>query len=211
MKRPITTAFLLLIVLLTGQPSSAQSTDIVPRILERYAELETLQARFRQTMTSTLFEDETETITGSIFLRGDAYRVLTGSRTVVTDGVTSWIYDALENQVLIDNRLEDEFSFSVHQFLYDFDERFEVAGTVRDADIWRVALTPLDPDDYFRSVELIVRDRDAIITEMRIDDANEVNLHIRLSEITENPDLPASTFRFDIPEGADVVDLRADQ
>lgn len=196
------------VLLQSVAPASAQP-DIVARVLDHYASLETLQARFHQTMTSELF-DEPEQITGSLFMRGRAYRILTGARTIVTDGETSWIYDPVENQVLIDNQMEDEMSFSVHQFLYAFDERFEVAGTVRTGNSWQIALSPRDPDDYFRHLELVVRDADALITEIRVDDINEVSIRIRLSEITENPSLDASLFRFDTPDGTEVVDLRSD-
>ncbi|NNE71437.1 MAG: outer membrane lipoprotein carrier protein LolA [Rhodothermales bacterium] len=196
------------VLLQFARPALGQS-DIVSRVLQHYSELETLQARFDQTMTSDLF-DEPEEISGSLFMRGKAYRILTGTRTIVTDGDTSWIYDPIEKQVLIDNQIEDEMSFSVHQFLYAFDERFDVAGTVRSGNSWQIELSPRDPDDYFRHLELIVRDADALITEIRVDDINEVSIRIQLSEITENPDLDDALFRFDVPAGAEVVDLRSD-
>jgi outer membrane lipoprotein carrier protein len=202
-------AALSVLLLLQPAPTRAQTSDIVERVLARYAEMETMQARFEQRMISNLFEDE-EVITGSLYMRGAAYRILTGTRTIVTDGETSWIHDAVENQVLVDYQIEDEFTFSVHQFLYAFDERFEVAGVVRTGNSWRVALSPRDPDDYFRSLELVVRDSDAIITEIQVDDANEVRLQIQLTDIRENPPLSDALFRFEIPPGVDVVDLRSD-
>ena len=212
MNRPFRTLLLPVIVLCSihlTTPDAAAQTGIVERVLEHYSGLETLQARFRQTMTSAIFEDESETVTGALYLKGKAYRVTTGTRTIVTDGTTSWIHDPVENQVLIDNQLEDEFSFSVHQFLYAFDERFSVEGVSRSGDNWLVSLSPLDPLDYFQRVELTVREADALITRIEIDDANEVHLLIELSDIRENPALDPALFGFEIPEGADVVDLRA--
>ena len=208
-KRSVSTLFTAVAVLMTLHlvPQASAQTDIVDRVLDRYSSLETLQARFTQTMTSDIF-DEDERIRGSIFMRGEAYRILTGTRTIVTDGTTSWIFDAFEKQVLIDNQIEDESTFSVHEFLYAFDERFSVEGSQRSGDLWRIALTPIDPDDYFQHLELLVRDSDAIIVGLDVDDANEVHLEIRLSEISENPDIEDRMFSFDIPDGADVVDLR---
>ena len=116
-------------------PIAAQPT-IVSQVLDKYASLETLQARFQQTMTSDLFDEE-ETVTGLISMEGPAYRILAGSRTIVTDGETSWIYDAIENQVLIDYYYEDESTFSVHEFLFRFDERFSVQSAVRNGREWR--------------------------------------------------------------------------
>jgi outer membrane lipoprotein carrier protein len=192
-----------------AQAQSQAQTDIVARVLERYAGLETLQARFEQTMTSDLFDD-VERVSGSLYMRGPAYRILTGTRTIVTDGETSWIHDALENQVLIDYQVEDEMSFSVHQFLYSFDERFDVSGTTKVGNSWRIALSPRDPDDYFRDLELVVQDADAMITEIRVEDINEVSIRISLSAITKNPKLDDDLFRFEMPAGVEVVDLRSD-
>jgi outer membrane lipoprotein carrier protein len=189
-------------------PADAQPA-IVTRVLDKYASLVTLQARFQQTMTSDLF-DEAESVSGVISMRGAAYRILAGSRTIVTDGETSWIYNAIENQVLIDDYYQDESTFSIHEFLYGFENRFTVQGTGRIGENWRIALSPKDPDDYFQQVELIVRESDAIITRIEIDDANEVHLSIALREIIENPELADDIFSFEVPDQADVVDLRAD-
>ncbi len=211
MNRPTFGLFLLAIVLLLLHPvpqANAQS-DIVSRVLERYAELETLQARFEQTMTSDLFDD-VERVSGSLYMRGQAYRILTGTRTIVTDGETSWIHDALETQVLIDHQVEDEMSCSVHQFLDGFNERFDVRGTTRVDDSWRIALSPRDPDDYFRDLELVVQDADAMITAIRVEDINEVRIQISLSAITKNPSLADDLFRFEMPAGVEIVDLRLD-
>ncbi len=211
MKRHILIANALLVVAFlvqTPSPARAQS-DIVDRVLEKYTQVVTLQARFQQTMTSDLFQ-EAESVTGVISMRGESYRIMVGYRTIVTDGTTSWIYNAIENQVLIDDYYEDESTFSVHEFLYRFDDRFSIENTVRTGAIWRIALRPKDPDDYFRAVELIVRDSDAVITGIEVDDANEVHLSIQLDDILENPVLEDGIFEFLIPEGADVVDLRAD-
>ncbi len=199
----------IVLLLLHSVPQARAQSDIVSRVLDRYAELETLQARFEQTMTSDLF-DEVERISGSLYMRGSAYRILTGTRTIVTDGETSWIHDALENQVLIDHQVEDEMSFSVHQFLYDFDERFEVTGTTKVGNSWRISLSPRDPDDYFRDLELVVQDADAMITEIRVEDINEVRIQISLSAIAKNPSLDDDLFRFQMPAGVEVVDLRSD-
>lgn len=200
----------LCLVLIVGfwlHPVQAQ-TGIVDRVLNRYAGMETMQARFRQVMTSQVF-DEPQTVSGSLYLKGAAYRILTGSRTIVTDGLSTWIFDPGENQVLIDDYLEDESTLSVHQILYRFNERFQVAGAVRTGESWRVALSPRDPDDYFRSVEFIVRDSDALITQIEVEDANDVHLSITLTDVRQNPPLDDALFRFDAPEGVEVVDLRA--
>jgi outer membrane lipoprotein carrier protein len=189
--------------------STGQSEAIVTRVLERYRAMDTLQARFRQIMSSELFEED-EQILGSMYMRGPSYRILAGNRTMVTDGSTSWIYDAAERQVLIDHYLEDETTLSVHQILSRFDERFRVEGTSRQAGKWRIALSPLDPDDYFQSVELVVRDSDATVTEIELDDANDVHLKIILSQIRANPQLDADLFEFQIPEGVEIIDLRSE-
>lgn len=205
---------LALAVLLLGQSTAlAQSSNpVITRLKAKYDEIDALRAGFTQTMSSAYSEGE-ETFSGTLVLQGDKFRVETGNQTLVTDGAVTWIYNAADNQVLINDATEDETSFSINDFLFNFDDRYEVteAEPVRidGQRHYRLHLQPRAAESFFRDVTLWVRDRDTIITQLEVTDMNETKMVFHLSEVELNPRVDRSTFTFKPPQGAEVIDLRS--
>ena len=69
-------------------------------------------------------------------------------------------------------------------------------------------LTPKDAASLFKTVTLWVRASDALVTRLEVDDQNGASHRFDLSNIERNPALPAGTFSFAAPAGAEVTDLR---
>jgi outer membrane lipoprotein carrier protein len=92
-------------------PANAQSvTTLLDRLERKYDSIQALRASFTQTLKSA-FSSETASLEGRLVLAGEKYRVETKSQTMVTDGITTWIYLADENQVLINSADSDEGGF----------------------------------------------------------------------------------------------------
>lgn len=183
--------------------------DVLERLKARYEAVPGLVARFEQ---RTTILDDSEVMTGSIYLRGDSYRLETGTRTIVTDGQTVWVYDPSESQVVVSDYVEDETTFSITGLLSRFDERWRVAGAMAGFESGErtqvVTLDPKDPDDYFTRVVIVVRDGDDMVRRIDVTDASDVTMTFVLSDVQERP-LDDDMFRFDAPDGIDVVDLRS--
>ena len=135
------------------------------RLKTKHESISTLRAQFSQSMTADYF-DEPETATGSLVMQGDKYRVETPAQTLVTDGVLTWIYNVGENQLLINDYVEDETTFSINTFFREFDELYEVAGVERaDAaargggDHFVMTMTARLPESFFRTVTIHMRAR----------------------------------------------------
>lgn len=205
---------LFLVVLFFGQIDvQAQSADqLIQRVQEKYNSIDALRAEFSQTMRSAYSEGE-ETFSGTLVLQGDKYRVETTNQTLVTNGVVTWIYNASENQVLVNDAVEDETSFSINDFLFNFSDHYTATGTesvtLGGEKHFKINLKPKSPDSFFQDVTVWLRDRDTIITRLEVLDMNETTMLFNLTNIQLNPEVNATTFTFQPPKTAEVIDLRS--
>lgn len=208
-------ALLLLLVslLVAPVPAQAQSSQkVFDRLKAKYESIDALKAEFDQTMESEYSSDQS-TSRGVLYLQGDRYRVETPEQTFVTNGSVTWVYLPSENQVLINDYVEDETTFSISDFLLNYDDRYDVSNattaTIGGEKHWVLTLKPKRKDSFFREVTLSMRDRDAIITRLKVLDVNGTTMSFNLKNIQINPSLGQSTFSFKAPQNAEVVDLRS--
>lgn len=202
------------IVLLAGHPvAQAQDADAVfARLLDKYNTIDALRAEFTQTMSSTYWDQE-ESFSGQLILEGDKYRIETGTELLIVNGQETFVYRPNEQQVLINDVVEDEASFSPTDFLLNYEDRFEVLDvdevSYEGTQHYRLNLKPKSPDSFFRSATIWMRDSDAIITKLIVLDVNETRMVFTLDNIELNPTLDADTFSFTPPDGVEVIDLRS--
>lgn len=194
-------------------PAPAQDADeVFARLKSKYESIGALRAEFSQTMTSAYMDDEA-TSTGLLIASGDSYRVETDDQTLVTDGEVTWVYMKSQNQLLINDHASDPQSFSVSEFLFDYDDRFDVAGvesvTIGGARYFVLALTPSSDEAFFTEATLTLRTRDDLITRLEVVDVNGTTMVFDLKNIELNPALDADVFRFTPPRGTEIIDLRS--
>ena len=190
---------------------SQDASDLTAQLSERYVSLQTMKADFVQSATSE-FLDSPERFSGSLTFSGSGYRIETGSQTIVTDGETTWIYNRTQNQVIINDFFEDEYSFSLTTFLQQLDRDYSASssgvenrsGSTHDM----LDLKPKDEFAAFRSVRLAVRRSDLLVTWLKVIDLNDVEMVFDLTNIQVDPKLPEDVFRFVPADDVDVVDLR---
>ena len=202
---------MLLVVLFAGQPTArAQSaTQLVERMQRKYDSIDALRADFTQTTAVPGFE---ESISGRLVLQGDAYRLETDQQTFVNNGEVTWIYNAPENQVLIDRSGLDASSFSINDFFFNYADRYaaRAAEIVQHDGVkhYRLSLTPKAQDSYFTDITLWLRDSDTVVTQIEVEDAGGTTMRFVLEAIEINPALGPETFTFTPPAGAHVIDQR---
>ena len=201
-------------VLLLGQGTAfAQSgQDIIERLQNKYASFDVLKADFRQT-TSSDYLDSEQQFSGTLFFKGTQYRVETESQTIVTDGTVTWIHNMTENQVLINDFVEDETTFMLNDFLFNFEDNYEIVSTGRallgGKDHHMLRLRTKDPHAFFREVTLLMRDADDLVTRLEVVDMEETKLLFELREIVIDPPVNENTFYFVPPNGTEIIDLRS--
>lgn len=209
------TSLLAVAFILTTAYSTVQAqrpNDVIQRLKAKYDKIESLRAEFNQTLTSSYSPDKSAS-SGVLVLKGDQYRVETSSQTLVTNGRVTWVYLPEENQVLINDFVKDESTFSLNDFFFDYDKRYNVSD-VTPAQIEGqkhhvLTLTPKSRDSLFEKVTLSMRDRDDIVTRLRVTDVNGTTMDFTLTNIQLNPTLGNGTFNFSPPKTAEVIDLRS--
>ncbi|MFQ5569077.1 MAG: outer membrane lipoprotein carrier protein LolA [Rhodothermales bacterium] len=202
-------------VLTVGHPvAHAQDADtIFDRLLAKYHAIDGIRAEFTQTMSST-YLDQDESFTGVLILQGEKYRIETGTEVLVVNGTETYVFRPNENQLLINDVVEDDASFSPTDFLLRHDERFNIIGTSVDhldgQKHYKLSLQPKNSDSFFREATLWMRDLDDIITRLQVIDVNETKMLFTLQNIELNPTLDAETFTITPPDGVEVIDLRSE-
>lgn len=207
-----TVVLVLLASLLTGAPpAQAQDAEaLIQRLEQKYHSGQALRAKFTQ---MTQQDDRSTTLSGTLTLQGDSYRVETGYQTLVTDGATTWIYTPSRKQVLVNDYVSDEATFSPSRFFDGYRERYRVTNTQAT---WRhgtkhfkLTLEPREPGAFFQVVTLWMRASDAVVTRLKVTDPGQSSLTFTLRDVTFGVATEPGTFRLDPPESAEVVDLRS--
>ncbi len=204
---------LVAILMSIGDQAIAQGADdVFDRLKDKYDSIESIRAEFSQTMTSS-YMDEEATSRGVLVIKGDHYRVETEGQTLVTNGDVTWVYMPSQNQVLINDYNEDEQTFSISDFLFNYDDNFN-ASTVTTSQIggkrhFVLTLTPTKDDAFFTEATLSLRESDNVITRLQVVDVNGTTMIFNLENIQLNPSLKDNTFSFTPPEGTEVIDLRS--
>ena len=194
-----------------GQDPDAEA--LLERVREKYRAIDAIEASFQQ-VTETPYGDEPQTSGGRIVLREESYRVETGSQTFITDGQTTWIYTPSNEQVLVNDYVEDETSFSLNKFLFDTDEHYRVSATDTSTTggetHYSLRLVPHNEGSFVKHIDVNVQAADALITQVDVLDVNDVRMQYNLTDITLNPSLPNGIFAFTAPDSVEVIDLRAE-
>lgn len=188
-----------------------KADDILDRLESSYNSLSALKASFTQTLGSD-YVDETTSMSGTMLLKGENYRLEMKEQTLVTDGKTSWIFLPSDNQVLINNVENDETVISPSDFFSlhnrDYTSSFVETKTINGSAHDHIKLSPSKKNSYVAEAHIWVRRSDNMPTKVRIKDENQTSIVFELSSIEKNPKINQSTFTMDIPAGAEVIDLR---
>ena len=200
-----------LILLGPGFALEAQDTDadaVMMRLRQKFDEAGTFSAHFRQTLDAD-YAGSTSTIEGSIIFSAEKYRIETSTQTIVTDGITTWVYLLEDQQVIISDYVEDEATFTPGHFLDERTDRYDIAfADEQYSGQYVVVLTAKSADTYLESAPLRIDENEYLISQIDVVDVNGASIRFEMSDIDLSPDTDESTFGFKPAEGVEVVDLR---
>jgi outer membrane lipoprotein-sorting protein len=202
----------MLAIFLAASARAESANDIVKKVRKKYDQLTTMRIDFEQSYHWVL-ADQTNTIRGSFFLaKGNKYRVILPNQVIVSDGKTVWTYSESLHQVMID-RLSEEVGNPVPgelllKYSRDFDARLLGEEKVDDTNTYVLELTPKSEDEFVRKVGVWVDKDRWTVVRLRQEDLNgNVTVYV-VTQLLEDPKLPAKLFTFEIPADAEVVDMR---
>ena len=178
-------------------------------LLDRFtAGLDALHARFEQRVIGTDGEVQDQS-SGEVWLqRPQRFRWAYGGdfpELVVADGERVWIYDEALEQVTVKN--QSEAAADSPLTLLTEPGRLERQFEVREAgEAWDLQLLELESRSKESDFErvLLGMDQEAVKL-MVMEDAFGLRTELRFEAIERNPELDPSLFRFEPPEGVDVI------
>lgn len=199
---------MLLSLLLLGAslPVVAQGTPARDQLEQLTRGLETIQARFRQTVVSTdgSIEDESE---GRLWLRAPHdFRWEYGGdfpEVVVADGENIWIHDIALEQVTVKPQSEANSPLTVLTDIDRLDEEFEVREAGDFEGMYLLELRPVKSESEFDRVLLGLAD--GTLRLMAMEDAFGLRTEIHFADMQRNEPIEDGLFTFTPPPGADVI------
>lgn len=186
----------------------AQNTPARDQLEQLARGLETVEARFRQTVIATdgTIQDESE---GRMWLRAPHYfRWEYGGEfpeIVVADGEYIWIHDVALEQVTAKPQSETaaDSPLTVLTDIDRLDEEFEVREAGDFEGMHLLELRPMESESEFDRVLLGLAD--GTLRLMAMEDAFGLRTEIHFANMQRNEPLEDALFTFTPPPGADVI------
>ncbi len=189
--------------------ASAAEPDAVARTEAYLEDLDTLSAGFVQVVRDREGRI-TDRATGSLYIsRPDRFRWEYRDpyvQTIVADGRRLWLYDAELEQVTV-RALEAGLGSTPAMLLSgsgSVGEGFEAVSVQRDGDLTWCRLKPRETTSDFESVSLAFSGSGELVA-MQLEDKLGQSTEIGFGEVRRNAVLDEALFRFEPPQGADVI------
>jgi outer membrane lipoprotein carrier protein len=185
---------------------AAELAEVITGVEGKYKSVAVMQADFVQTTRSALFGEEIQR--GDVTLKRPSMMLwnFTNEKQFVTDGSTMWIYTKADNQVIRYDDISGATSTadSLLQSLDRLSELFEVALASETETTYVLGLTPKEENSQYKGIKLTLN-HEHVVQSVVIDDAFDNVTELNFADIRLDGDVPDSKFKFDIPEGAEVI------
>lgn len=188
--------------------SGAARADGVDTLKGFIRDVKTGSAPFTQTVTSSDNAKKKVSSGTFSFSRPNRFRFAYAKpfeQTIVADGQKVWIYDADLNQVS-SRKISAALGGTPAALLAggSLDADFDFAALPAHDGLDWVRATPKASDSAFKSLQVGFRGKDLAAVEI-VDAFGQRSL-LQFSQFVANPVLPADSFRFVVPAGADVIE-----
>lgn len=203
--------------LLYAQPKGMGKSDpdgkkVLDAVSAKFKTFKSVQAKFLLKIENAAGKN-LGTKAGSVFMKGNKYRISIPGQDMYSDGKDVWTYDRSSNEVTI-SRIDPSANTITPQKLftnfYDKDFLYKLNGLVKQGgkSMQEVELTPIDKTKAFHKVLLYVSN--ASINTTKIFEKTGNRYTYSVNSMTTNGAIAESMFVFDTRKfpGVEVVDLR---
>lgn len=186
--------------------------DVTATMQSRYQMIDDATASFTKHVKLG-FSNVEQTYTGTMMIKKPTkLRMDAENETIVTDGVTVWLYSPVNNQVIIDKYKENQNSISPESFLLNLPQNYyaTLLAVAKDKNALFVTLKLIPKDDrsFVKSVRVVVDEGTWNVRTITILDVNDTETVYTIKDLRLNTNLSDNTFIYVPPTGAEVVDLR---
>ncbi|MCY7409879.1 MAG: outer membrane lipoprotein carrier protein LolA [Chitinophagales bacterium] len=196
-----------------AQQNDAKATEILKGVSAKYKTYKSVQGDFNIVVENG--KNNTKDVqTGTLFVKGEKYKVALKNQEITSDNVTIWTYLKDANEVQIntyepdDNTITPSQIFTIYEknFLYAFIEEKTVNGKV----LQYIELTPIDKTKPFFKIKLAIDKVAKAVQSAIVFDKNGNRYTYEIKNFIANPNLADTFFTFDnkAHPGIEVVDLR---
>lgn len=189
-----------------------KSREILDRLTAKTEAYGSIKAEFNYKMKN-VEADIDENTEGTLFIKGDKYRLLIAGQLVICDGQTIWTYIEDADEVQINSVEDSEETITPSNLLTSYNddykskynkETFQYGTTVHVID-----LTPDEGKSYYKVGLIIDKAKDQLL-DITIYDKNGSTYSYIINSFIPNLELEDSMFTFNPEEypDADIVDMR---
>ena len=207
------TALLLLIL----NASVSRGAEISPRrVIENVEKAltseKTVRLDFEETYVWKLTGEE-QSLRGELLLSGkDRFRVTTEDQIIVSDGNALWTYSKPSHRVLVDRLANSENAILPRQILFqytrDYQSRVVGEGVYHEKPCYELLFTSETGDVFFPEIRVWIDSRDWMPIRVEQADLNDNRTVYTLENMQVGIAVEEDAFRFSVPEGAEVIDMR---
>lgn len=206
MKRILYITFL---VLFTSMSAYCQKADEMFRsVIDGIKAYKNIEISFEYKMTNDVVGIN-ETITGSGFLQGDAYRLNLGSQILICDGNTLWTYLPDDAEVMISDVNAEDGSNTPLSIIESYYDNVNVVLDDKNEDFKSFVITPQN-EDKFKKIIVNIDKKTSHLKEIHVYDDDDNIFSYIINKFITNQELPQNTFVFDEESHPDVevIDMR---
>lgn len=206
MKRTLYITFL---VLFTSMSAYCQKADEMFRsVIDGIKAYKNIEISFEYKMTNDVVGIN-ETITGSGFLQGDAYRLDLGSQILICDSNTLWTYLPDDAEVMISDVNAEDGSNSPLSIIESYYDNVNVVLDDKNEDFKSFVITPQN-EDKFKKIVVNIDKKTSHLKEIHVYDDDDNIFSYIINKFVTNQELPQNTFVFDEESHPDVevIDMR---
>lgn len=191
-----------------GQNGTADAKKILDGVSAKFRTYKTVQSTF-----SLKIENASGKVlgnkTGTVYMKGNKYRVSVTGQEIFSDGVNVWTYDKAANEVTI-TKIDPSANSITPQKLFTnfYDRDFTYKLTSNTAASQQIELTPVDKAKAFNKVLVTIKNSN--ITSTKVFEKAGNRYTYSTSKLTPNVAISDAMFVFDAKKfpGVEIVDLR---
>ncbi len=206
-------AFTFMILTLSTVLFGQSAETIIKNVQTQVKTNEPIRVKFQQVFEWKL-TGKVEKVDGSMILQGlDKFRIEIPDQTIVSDGKTMWTYSRPENQVIIDTVRQSEQSLMPRDILFSYPDKYNTKILQKSVELngqFAVVLRmlPKDEDAFIQEIKVWINRESWKPMKVEFTDLNDNQTIYDINSIQVDQTIPDSTFQFQPPKEAEVIDVR---
>lgn len=202
-------------MLLSAQIQEPEAKEILDEVSAHIKTCETVLVDFNLTITDRV-EDQDNKNSGTLYIKGDKYKVESPGMEIIFDGKTMWSYNEEINEVNVtepDPENEDFvenpsliFSFYNRDFKYRYDGLISINGV----DVHEIELFPIKLDQPYSRIIIHINKTKNTVEQIKSVGKEGIDYTIKLSNQQINKPMEDSFFQFNAKKykNLEIIDLR---